>query len=276
MRISPIAIRLAGIALLSVATAAGAQTARRGTVVVSVHDSTGAVIPNAELTLTRGLKDIIGRARTDDAGEATLAFEVSDSTDLQVTMRKIGYPRTDRFFEGAPSGHDWLAITVPRLKGNTLEAVKVTAQEDLRHKSYYLDADDIENANGVLDNGWEVVKRLRPDMLTSRGGCSTGAQQIWVNGKWIRLPLVPVGIVASRARVGVPPRARFSYAAVSVLSEIEPEHIQEIIYHDCFDRVTNVGASNAIMVILKPGIAYQENVGSFVDDLPAKPADKKK
>ena len=53
MRISPIANRLAGIALVALASVAGAQTAKRGTVVVSVHDSTGAVIPNAELTLTK-------------------------------------------------------------------------------------------------------------------------------------------------------------------------------------------------------------------------------
>jgi hypothetical protein len=276
MRISPSASRLAGIALVAFASVASAQTVRRGTVVVSVHDSTGAVIPNAELTLTKGLKDVLARGRTNDAGEATLPFEVSDSTELQVTMRKLGYPRTDHFFDGAPDGHNWLAITVPALKGTALAPVKVTAQADLRRKSYYLDADDIENADGYLDNGWDVVKRLRPDMLTSRGGCSTGVQQIWVNGKWIRLPLPPTGIAASRARVGVPPRARFSYAAVSVLSDISPEHIQEIIYHDCLENVTNVGAVNAIMVILKPGVVYQENVGSFVDDVPAKPVDPKK
>src|SRR5262249_2406655 len=110
-----------------------------------------------------------------------------------------------------------------------------------------------------------VVKRLRPDMLTSRGGCNTGVQEVWVNGKRIRLPLLPTGMVAARARVGAPPRARFSYVAVSVLSEILPEHIQEIIYHDCFDAtMAAVGSTNAIFVVLKPGVTYVQDVGSFV------------
>ncbi len=79
------------------------------------------------------------------------------------------------------------------------------------------------------------MKRLRPDMLTSRGGCDTGVQEVWVNGKRIVLPLLPSGMAATRAFVGAPPRTRFSYVPITVLSEIAPEHIQEMIYHDCFD-----------------------------------------
>jgi hypothetical protein len=102
-------------------------------------------------------------------------------------------------------------------------------------------------------------------MLTSRGGCNTGAQEVWVNGKRIRLPLYPTGLAAARAFVGVPPHARFSYVPVSVLSEIAPEHIAEIHYHDCFDTsMAAVGNNNAIFVILKPGVYYQQDVGSFV------------
>jgi len=52
---------------------------------------------------------------------------------------------------------------------------------------------------------------------------------------------------------------------VSVLSEIEPEHIESITYHDCFDHtMAVVGSVNAVFVVLKPGVMYQENVGSFV------------
>ena len=102
-------------------------------------------------------------------------------------------------------------------------------------------------------------------MLTSRGGCDSGVREVWVNGKRIRLPLLPTGMVLARARVGVPPRARFSLAAVSIMSEISPEHIQEINYHDCFDAsMAAVGNNDAIFVSLKPGVMYQENVGTFV------------
>ena len=154
--------------------------------------------------------------------------------------------------------------------GSILNQAIVTAEGDLKRKSYHLDADDIERADMPLDNGWEIVKRLRPDMLTSRGGCDSGVREVWVNGKRIRLPLLPTGMVLARARVGVPPRARFSLAAVSIMSEISPEHIQEINYHDCFDTsMAAVGNNDAIFVVLKPGVTYQENVGTFVSDEPA-------
>jgi len=143
--------------------------------------------------------------------------------------------------------------------------MRIEAMSSLKYKSYHLDADDIEAANMPLYNGWDVVKRLRPDMLTSRGGCATGALQIWVNGKRIRWPLYPTEMVLKTALVGAPPNTRVSYWPVSVLSEIAPEHIREIVYHDCFDAsMAAVGNNDAIFVTLQPGVYYEENVGSFV------------
>jgi hypothetical protein len=72
---------------------------------------------------------------------------------------------------------------------------------------------------------------------------------------------------AIRANVGAPLRARYSYIPVSVLSDIAPEHIQELTYHDCFDTsMAAVGNNNALFVMLKPGIMYVQDVGSFVID----------
>ena len=63
----------------------------------------------------------------------------------------------------------------------------------------------------------------------------------------------------------MPPGARFSYVPVSVMSDIAPEHIAEIHYHDCFDHsMAAVGNNNAIFITLKPGVIYQQDVGSFV------------
>lgn len=269
MRVS-LQVALAAASIL-VATAGSAQTAGHVAVRVTAKDSSGAPVPGAELTVTRGLNEVIARGRTDSLGHGVMviASNAGEDADLEVTMRRIGYPRGDRFFDLAPRDTTDVAITVAAPRTSTLDAVKVTAREDLRRKSYYLTADDIENAHWYLQDGWDVVKRLRPDMLTSRGGCPTGAQEIWVNGKHIRLPLPPIGMTAAMARVGVPSRARFTYAAVSVLSEIAPEHIQEITYRDCFDTsLSQVGTQNAIFVVLKPGIVYQQDVGSFVLDTP--------
>ena len=255
------------LAATATAASAGAQTPARATIRVAARDSSGAPVTGAELTVTRGLRDVLAHGTTDSVGNAQLVVAgLTEKADLEVVMRKIGYVRGDQFFMAEP--HDLVAITitVPTPK-STLATVKVTARVDPKWKSYHLSADDIANADMPLSDGWDVIKRLAPDMLTSRGGCATGAQEVWVNGKRIRLPLPPIGMAAARARVGVPFRARFSYVPVSVLSDIAPEYIEEITYHDCFDAsMAAVGSDNAIFVTLKPGVAYVQDVGSFVLD----------
>ncbi|HEY4133554.1 MAG TPA: hypothetical protein VGM50_23240, partial [Gemmatimonadaceae bacterium] len=162
-----------------------------------------------------------------------------------------------------------VTITVAH-NSNTLAPVEITAKKkDQRWTSYHVDADEIEASNEPMDNAWDVIKYLRPVMLTSRGGCRTGVREVWVNGKRIRLPLLPTRADLQRARVGVPLDARYTPASVSILTEIAPEHIAEINYHDCFDTsMAAVGNNDAVFVTLKPGVVYQENVGSFVLDEP--------
>ena len=258
-------IAAAALVLFSFAAVAGAQqTSSRAYVRVTAHDSSGAPITGAEITVRSGLRDVVAQTTTDDAGQGLVSVPAKDSTDFQLTMRKIGYARGDRFFSVGPKDTVLVNVIVPR-PSNTLAAVKVTADRMSKYNTYDLYSDEIETADGWLGNGWEVVKRLRPVMLTSRGGCATGAQEVWVNGKRIRLPLYPTGLAAQRAFVGAPPRTRVSYVPISVLSEIAPEHIAEIHYHDCFDHsMAAVGSNDAIFIILKPGVIYQQNVGSFV------------
>ena len=263
------------IACVAVMTA-GAQSPNRALVRVTVRDSTGAPVAGAELTIKSGIRTVLAQSATDSGGHSVLSVDTKDSTDLQVTMRKIGYPRSDRFFEIGPRGTADVMLTVPTRRATDLAPVTVTAKRDLKRASYHLDADQIDSAALYVDNAWELIKRMRPDMLTSRGGCDTGAQEVWVNGKRIRLPLRPTGMAAARAFVGVPPRARFSYIPVSVMSDIAPEHIQEINYHDCFDHsMAAVGNNNAIFIVLKPGVMYKQDVGSFVLDIADTRANKK-
>jgi hypothetical protein len=234
---------------------------------VTAHDSSGAPISNAELVVIRGLHEVLVHGSTDSSGNAVLRVSgLRDSTDLQVVMRKIGYQRGDRFFPGYPHDSITVKIVVAAMPAR-LAAVEVRAATDLRWKSYHLDADDIANSELPFTDAWDVVKRLRPDILRSRGGCATGVQEVWVNGKRIVLPLPATGMAAARALVGAPPSTRISYVPVAVLSDIAPEHIQEMTYHDCFDSsIAAVGSVNALFVTLKPGVAFQRDVGSFVVD----------
>ena len=223
-------LSLGVLALLLCAAAGSSQTTTRAVVRVSAHDSSGVPVQRAELTIVHGLRDVIARTTTDEEGQGTLIVpDVKDSTDYQVVMRKIGYSRTDRFFSVGPRDTAKIELVVAH-PNVTLPTVKVTAEANVLRKSYYLDADDIANSDWHFINGWDVLKRLRPDMLTSRGGCATGAQEIWVNGKRIRLPLLPTGMARATALVGVPAAHRFTYTPVSVLSEIEPEHIESITF----------------------------------------------
>src|SRR5690349_5606406 len=84
--------------VLTTAGAASAQKVQHGFVRVVVKDSTGTPITNAELTLREGVHDVLAHGTTDDNGRSVLTFDVKDSTDFQVTMRKIGYARADHFF----------------------------------------------------------------------------------------------------------------------------------------------------------------------------------
>ncbi len=265
--------RLGAAAALVVALAGTGRLAAqspdspRATLQIYARDSSGAPIAAAELTVVRGLRDVLASGTTDSTGHARIFVDgLTEQTDLEVVMRKIGYVRGDRVFSATPRDLVLVEITVPRANP-TLSTVKVTAKADPKWKSYHLDADDIANSDAYFTDAWDVVKRLAPDMLTSRGGCATGVQNVWVNGKRIVLPLAPTGMAAARARVNAPPRARFGYAPVSVLSDIAPEHIQEITYHDCFDTsMAAVGSDNAIFITLKPGVAYVRDQGSFVLD----------
>jgi len=239
----------------------------RAIVRVTARDSSGAPIPNAELAVIRGLHDVLTHGATDSAGSATLTVDgLRDSSDLQVVMRKIGFQRGDHFFAAYP--HDTVNVKIVVGAVSTrLPTVEVRAATDLRWKSYHLDADDIASSDAPFTDAWDVVKRLRPDILRSRGGCESGVQEVWINGKRIVLPLMPSGMAKTRAFVGAPPGTRISYIPISVLSDIAPEHIQEMVYHDCFDHsMAAVGSVNALFVTLKPGVAFQQDVGSFVVD----------
>jgi hypothetical protein len=183
-------ISFASLAVV-VTAGAGAQTTPHGYVRVSARDSLGSPITGAEVTVIHGIRDVIARGTTDEAGLSLLAFDAKDSVDLQVTMRKIGFARTDHFFSAGPRDTAVVQLVAARPEGQAVEGVTVTAKRDAKTQSYYLTADDIANSNIPFSDGWDVLKRMRPDMLTSRGGCPTGIQNVWVKGKRIVLPLRP-------------------------------------------------------------------------------------
>src|SRR5205823_7291995 len=109
-------------------------------------------------------------ATTDAYGRATLSL-VADSGDYDIVFRKIGYPRADRYFVVGPRDSMSLSFVVPAPRSNMLDTVPITAPVDLKTKRYYVNADTIEASRRPLFNAWDILTKLRPDILGFRPGC---------------------------------------------------------------------------------------------------------
>ena len=265
-------------ALLDALTAAhplGAQAtdARRTPTTVRVHvaDSAGVPIADAEVTLLRGLREAVATARTSASGDHDFIVEL-DSSDYSVVARKIGFARGDRFFS-AERGTVDARVTMKRIDG-TLPAVTVTAV-DVKRKSYHIDADEIAEATTYISDALDIVHRLRPDMILSRSGSWGGRTRIgcpslsyiWVNGRRYLADYVIVSpAVQMRAKGAGNRLGRMAPGNATILSEIQPEHVAEMNYRDCFEHSVDrkVGSVNALFITLKAGVDYRPGRPSHV------------
>ena len=258
--------------------------------VVRVHvaDSAGHPVAAADISVVRGLAATLAHGTSDGNGDRTLRVPRGVG-DLQVIARRIGYLRAERFIEA--TANDTLTIEIQMQRAVvSLAPVTVTAQEDLKRKSYFVDADDIAKSSRLIMNGMDVLTKMRPDILTGRApGC--GVRDVYVNGVRIvdppvnemavahipRTQLPPIvvpkdvgydgkstAVGGSRRAAGIPTAPR---AVWSIMWTIKPEHIEQMVYKDCFDTsMPGTHGSSALYVVLKPGVAYDPVRGSYVDD----------
>lgn len=277
---------------------AASQAAANVTIAIHVLDSSSAPIADAEVSIVRDLSANVARGTTDRAGRIALSVPQS-SGSLQLAVRKIGFQRAYRFFT-LPSAES-LILEVRLVRSVVwLAPVTISAAEDRKRKSYHLDADDIEASTRTMIDGTDIFK-LRPDMMTSRGGAIACAvpytqrdgwiESVWINGVRVVLPVVDSAYVKGREHaLGIgsapsrpnprllrsggqmrgplpPPFTAFSHidTVLSILQSIKPEHIAEITYHDCFDMTIGKNHSDmAMFIVLKPGIGYENGTGSYV------------
>jgi hypothetical protein len=271
------------LAFLVAATAAQAQGRPSIVARIRVTDSTGAPVVGAELSLVRGLREVVATGTTDDAGQRLLLFDAGTTRDYQLVVRKLGYRRADRFF--AAAGHDsvYVGILMTRVP-QSLAAVRVTAAQDAARQSYYIDSDEIANSDRPLFTSVDIIEKLRPDMVYGRGGphgpCGP-IRNVFVNGRRV-IDMPAEGLALAEARL--PPRPtrrtdgsgrptlsntqyRVPLWSAAILSSIKPEHIAEMTYNDCFEKSAKVNqGANAAFIVLKPGIGYSLTDGSYVID----------
>lgn len=285
-------IRLAICAGVLALAASAHKSVAQSTVTVRVHvsDSSRAPVAGAEVSVLRGLTTVLARGVTNDQGDQTLTVP-RVAGDYNLVVRKIGYTRADRFF------NDSSTLTFDIRLGRSvhaLEAVKVTAEEDVRRKSYFIDAEAIENSTRPIVDALDVVTKLRPDMIWGRAGTpdriglhgdskgyrrsapsarQTAAsaarfgycppvQDVWVNGE--RQRLIAANPVAVQRLTG--DAVLINPLIATVLASIKPEHVAEVEYHPCTDAIADAPprSTNAIFVTLKTGIGFDPGNGSFV------------
>ena len=279
-----------GIAALLVPCTMAAQASAR--VVVEVRDTARAPVQGAEVAVVRGLNDARAVGTTDERGRAVLAATaLLPDADYELIVRKIGFVRADRFFRANRDSLAFDVVLQPVVR--ELETVVVTAEEDLKRKSYHIDADEIEKSSALLLDATDILAKIKPDMICGRTcrpmasvqvqstvrKCPTLAfsaprlscpaddklpsieTNVWVNG-W-RIRLMPPDAMAVARQHGV--LMGLSPSSMTVLSEIKPEHIAEMTYVDSMDSsVGLIGSEGGLFIVLKPNVEYQPGRGSFV------------
>jgi hypothetical protein len=279
----------------AIAGASRAQSAPSVTVRVRVADSTGTPIAGAEVSIVRALTTVVAHGTTDARGVESFTIPRTGA-DNNLVVRKIGFSRADRFFNDSSS----IVFDVRLVRSvRSLDTVKVAAEEDVRRKSYFIDAEGIEKSDRPIVDALDVVMKLRPDMIWGRRGqpdgigqhgdvrgyrpnapsarqiAASGAkfgycppvQNVWVNGQ--RQRLIPLNATAALRLTG--DFVLMGPLIATVLASVRPEHVEQIEYHPCTDVIENAppGATNAIFVTLKPGIGYDPGAGSYVAYSPA-------
>ena len=255
--------------VVPLATASGQ---RETFVRVRIVDTTGAPIANADVSALRGLNTIVAGGATDASGQRV--FSVPRDGEYQVVARRIGFQRGDHFFT---AGRDTIAVRIVlRPTPQALPAVNVTAEQDIKRRAYHVGADEIAESKRPIIDGLDVLSKLRPDIIFSRvPGCR--ARYVWVNGRRIVFPPIDpaLAIRARQARqatrsvphIGPTGMTTVNLTIQSVMASIHPEHIEEVTFADCNDMtVEAVKANSAIFVTLKPGVAFEPGIGSYVVD----------
>ena len=230
---------------------------------VTVTDSLGSPVPGAEVSVVRGVNQVVSIGTADQYGERVLTATL-DSSPTQIVARRVGFERGSRFF--STGGRDTVSVHVVMTPvAHALATVTVTAEQDMKRKYLYIDADGIANSPRRLDDAFDIIKKIRPDMVTGLGRICPPLADIWVNGRLIYPEFVTINDMAIAQNRGLPTR-RVAPHVISALTSIRPEHIEEMTYNDCMNLslIGKLHGENAVFVILKPGIGFDPARGSYL------------
>ena len=243
-----------------------------GIVHLIVSDQTGAPLRGVGVSIA--VRDsVVATTTTDINGRRTLGLEAGPLPYV-VTLRMVGYvPRRDSVFVSGPDTAT-LAVTLVRAPV-LLDTLRTSVRAS--KLGYAISGGEMLERQPDALNVFDAIRKIRPEILGDRmRGCPYVAN-LWVNGRWQVLApwdtIVPLrtyeterldprgnrritkGVLASHADRSLP------------LGNLNPHHVVEMHYSGCSGPAPLGPRSlNALYVTLKPGIGYDPEKGTFVDD----------
>jgi hypothetical protein len=228
-----------------------------------------------ELYILRVGIGAILHGRTDLNGSFTF-HATADTGTFALAARKIGFRPAQvplRFDPGdtLTAEVELEPTTTPELPGVRVEAA--------RGRNYFIDSAEIAATRGrVIDNAFDILRKLRPDMLGDKGRCpGLPVDNIWINGRRVLFMAAIQSAVqrGSSGAGGAVVRRRGASTSKptsepdlvdSVLASIKRADVAEIRYVNCWDvSMSGMGTNNAIYVVLKPGVTWDYGLGSHAD-----------
>jgi hypothetical protein len=248
----------------------------------------GPPLTDASIVITRPDSTVLATRTSDSTGLKVIVLP-DVAGDVHITVRKVGY-RVWTQRARLSAADTFVAPIALRRIAQVLPGARVTARKNL----YHIDADDIADADKIFKDALAVLRDLRPQMFGDRlrhvSGCGT-ASHIWVNGEHITFPplnvtlpdlpragqgkfvqtgtvdrMMPNGKMGKvRVFTRIPPLGEAAAMPLvrAVLAGINPDHVAEMTYSDCFDTTfAKLFTNNAIFVVLKFGYEYDWDRGS--------------
>jgi hypothetical protein len=268
-------IAVIALALPSVAQAQKGDTVR---ITVSVVNQLGFPVRTAEVAARTRDGTIVTRAQSDSTGRAVLIFMKADSIE-QLFTRKLGFDPMALPVPYPLEQSNSVFVLLMDAEAQTLDTVRTNSTQALHRRLYFIDSATIARSPVYIHDGWDVLKKLRPDIAYGRDPACPSVQELYINGVWVIPEEISIDPIVLSRETGVSPldAPRVAAAAMmngvrnghhlqvmSALALIKPEHIAQITFRNCREKpIAGNHSVSAAFVVLKDNIAFDPRTGSF-------------
>jgi hypothetical protein len=190
---------------------------------------------------------------------------------LELSVLHIGFRPARRVVPISAGTSVDVDVVLNEVTATELERVLI----ETRRGRHFLDSADVAKSDRYIANVFDLVRKLRPEMLGDGRRLCDAVSHVWINGKrvfWGAGSAAGSGNGPSRgprksaSAVGAGPIDLEAQSVGAVLASIKPEHLAEMRYLDCWDRsIPRLGGNDALFIVLKPGIGWSWGNGSYAE-----------